>query len=199
MPRSTPQYHPKLTPLSRSDNPITEETLNIITPHLTFLFNSPPLIPRILHIAIFIGYVGFFLKLFKPSESNLLFDGSSLILYSIGVVVYLTNIVQGLRTVAANDWEALDRLANHGVESLGIKEDWSGVEGLETLAGKEDNLKVLAASNTILALMLVGVLVLQAGQWYAEKSEAKQLKEWKAKEEAAKLTGKDGKDGKKKQ
>jgi hypothetical protein len=28
---------------------------------------------------------------------------------------------------------------------------------------------VLSASNTILALVLVGVLVIQAGQWYAEK------------------------------
>lgn len=27
----------------------------------------------------------------------------------------------------------------------------------------------MAASNTILALVLIGVLVLQAGQWYAEK------------------------------
>lgn len=133
------------------------------------------------------------MKLFKPSESNLLFDGSSLVLYTIAVIVYLTNIIPGLRIVAADDWEALDRLANHGVETLGIKEDWSGVEGLETLAGKEDNLKVLAASNTILALMLVGVLVLQAGQWYAEKSEARQLKEWKEKEEAGKVGAKDGK------
>lgn len=37
--------------------------------------------------------------------------------------------------------------------------------------GREDSLKVLAASNTILALVFVGVLVLQAGQWYAEKKE----------------------------
>ena len=38
--------------------------------------------------------------------------------------------------------------------------------------GREDSLKVLSASNTILALVLVGVLVLQAGQWYAERKDA---------------------------
>lgn len=167
--------------------------MNLITSHLTFLYNSPPLITRILHIAIVIGYIGFMLKLFKPSESNLLFDGSSLILYTIGVVVYLTNIVRGLRLVAANDWESLELLTNQGVETLGIKEDWSGVNGIETLAGKEDNLKVLAASNTILALMLVGVLVLQAGQWYAERKEAQTIREWKEKEEKEKAEKKDGK------
>lgn len=37
--------------------------------------------------------------------------------------------------------------------------------------GREDSLKVMSASNTILALVLVGVLVLQAGQWYAERKE----------------------------
>lgn len=40
------------------------------------------------------------------------------------------------------------------------------------ILGREDTLKVLSASNTILALVLVGILVLQAGQWYAEKKDA---------------------------
>ena len=43
--------------------------------------------------------------------------------------------------------------------------------------GREDSLKVMAASNTILALVLVGVLVLQAGQWYAQKKEAAEMEE----------------------
>jgi ER membrane protein SH3 len=33
----------------------------------------------------------------------------------------------------------------------------------------------MAASNTILALVLVGVLVLQAGQWYAQNKEAEEI------------------------
>lgn len=43
------------------------------------------------------------------------------------------------------------------------------------VVGRVDSLKVLAASNTILALVLVGVLVLQAGQWYAERKEQDEL------------------------
>jgi cytochrome c-type biogenesis protein CcmH/NrfG len=56
----------------------------------------------------------------------------------------------------------------------------------DSVLGREDNLKVLAASNTILALVLVGVLVLQIGQWYAERVEERAMKEFKAKEEAEK-------------
>lgn len=52
----------------------------------------------------------------------------------------------------------------------------SGVEpGEEVPLGRDDSLKVLAASNTILALVLVGVLVLQAGQWYAERKEGQEM------------------------
>jgi len=136
--------------------------------HLRFIHASPPLISRILQIAISIGFIGFFIKLFKPSEANLLFDGSSLALYVIGVVVWITNIVKGLRIVTSG---------LYGVPQEG---------DTEVVIGREDTLRVLAASNTILALILVGVLVLQAGQWYAERKDQDEAEKFeKAQEEKA--------------
>jgi len=132
------------------------EYFDFLEAHLKFLHASPPIIPRILHIAISIGFMGFFIKLFKPSEANLLFDGASLVLYVIGVVVYITNIVKGLRIITVGDYEQLAEGAT------------------EVIIGREDSLRVLAASNTILALVLVGVLVLQAGQWYAERKDGEE-------------------------
>ncbi len=132
--------------------------------HLKFLHASPPIIPRILHIAITIGFFGFFIKLFKPSEANLLFDGASLVLYLVGVVVYITNIVRGLRIVTA-----------------GYPEPPEGSD--EIIIGREDSLKVLAASNTILALVLAGVLVLQAGQWYAERKDQEEAAKYQKEQE----------------
>ncbi|KAI1906052.1 Protein csh3 [Ophidiomyces ophidiicola] len=126
--------------------------------HLKFLHASPPLIPRILHIVIFLGLAGLIMKLYRPSESNMLFDGASLVLYMCGVIVYISNIVKGLRIVTAGDY---------GKSVTG--------EESEQILGREDSLKVLAASNTILALVLVGVLVLQAGQWYAERKEKEEV------------------------
>ncbi len=59
-----------------------------------------------------------------------------------------------------------------GELAVGVK----GVEaGQEVPLGRDDSLRVLAASNTILALVLVGVLVLQAGQWYAERKEGQEI------------------------
>lgn len=125
--------------------------------HLKFLHQSPPIIGRLLNIIVSVGFLGLFIKLFRPSEANFLFDGASLILYLIGVAVYIANIVKGLRTVSSGIWDTEE-----------LRKAREGNPG-EIILGREDSLKVLAASNTILALVLVGVLVLQAGQWYAEK------------------------------
>jgi len=152
--------------------------LDQLETHLKFIHASPPLITRVLHSAIAVGLSGFFIKLFKPSEANLLFDGASLVLYVIGIIVYITNIVKGLRIVSAGTYGdlLLDQNIQAGVDGAG-----KAIEG--AVVGREDSLKVLAASNTILALVLVGVLVLQAGQWYAERKEQDEVAKMDKEEE----------------
>jgi hypothetical protein len=89
----------------------------------------------------------------------MLFDGASLVLYMCGITVYIANIIKGLRLAAAG---------KYGEELAANPEEKSQI------LNREDSLKVLSASNTILALVLVGVLVLQAGQWYAERKDAQE-------------------------
>lgn len=118
----------------------------------------------------------------------MLFDGASLALYMCGITVYIANIVKGLRTVTFG--------AYGGGE---VPEGTSVVDEGEYI-GREDSLKVLAASNTILALVLCGVLILQAGQWYAQRKEAEELEEMdKARDEKKKLAKEGATHGKKKQ
>ncbi len=140
---------------------------------------------------IFLGLLGLITKLYKPSESNMLFDGGSLVLYMCGIVVYVANIVKGLRIVTQGTYGRglanldIDELDN--VDRAGYEEDTG-----ESVLGREDNLKVLSASNTILALVLVGVLILQAGQWYAERAderERKNIREEEKREESEEGTG----------
>lgn len=120
------------------------------------------------------------MKLYKPSESNMLFDGASLVLYMCGITVYIANIVKGLRLVSGGVYG--DELVKNG--------NGDDVEQGQIL-GREDSLKVLAASNTILALVLVGVLVLQAGQWYAERKEAQEVESF-ATSSSSKKSSKEG-------
>ncbi|KAL9098313.1 MAG: hypothetical protein Q9187_009681 [Circinaria calcarea] len=147
----------------------TASAFSAYSGHLSLLYASPPLIPRLLHIVVAIGLLGFFLKLYRPSESNLLFDGASLGLYVVGIIVYVTNIASGLKAVAEGEAAPLEELQARGTEAEGELVDVS----------TEDGLRVLAASNTILALVMVGVLVLQAGQWYAERKEGQEVERWR--------------------
>ncbi|KAI1112484.1 secretory component protein-like protein [Nemania sp. NC0429] len=154
-------------PLLWTSDPITPAYLDELETHLKFVHQSPPLISRMLSIMIVTGFLGFFTKLFKASESNMLFDGASLVLYVIGVGVYIANIVKGLRFVSAGIWHAPDFPGNLPPSAQSPQAAADG----RLILGREDSLKVMAASKTILALVLLGVLVLQAGQWYAERKD----------------------------
>lgn len=144
----------------------------LLETHLKFLHSSPPVISRILHIVIGTGLLGFLMKLYKPSEANMLFDGASLALYMCGITVYIANIVKGLRVVSAGTYGQAELVEGEAI--AGATGDVA--QGADYI-GREDSLKVLAASNTILALVLIGVLVLQAGQWYAQKKEDAEIEE----------------------
>ena len=132
---------------------------------------------------IAVGLAGLIAKLYKPSESNMLFDGGSLVLFMVAVVVYISNIVKGMRIVDIGVYGiGLPPVSDGEGKPIGGAGDFS--EGDGQVLGREDNLKVLSASNTIVALVLIGVLVLQAGQWYADRQDEKSKKKW-AKEDAA--------------
>lgn len=180
-------------PLLWDKNPIAEGYLDVYEAHLKFMHDAPPLISRILNISFVVALLGLLIKMWRPSEANFLFDGASLILYLIGFAVYTSNTIRGLRSVSEGIWKT---------------EEWQATrEGRfqgEVVLGRPDSLKVLAASNTILALILVGVLVLQAGQWYAERTDRKEAEaeEQPAEEKAGKPeteTKSSGKSNKKKQ
>ncbi|ATY58794.1 secretory component protein shr3, putative [Cordyceps militaris CM01] len=145
-------------PLLWSKEPLAADFLPQLEVHLKFMHAAPPLIHRMLNIMVFVAFAGLLIKLFRPSEANFLFDGASLILYVIGAATYMTNIVRGLRALTDGVWDQPEFAKTRRGESDG-----------EYILGKEDSLRVMSASNTILALVLIGVLVLQAGQWYAEK------------------------------
>jgi hypothetical protein len=110
----------------------------------------------------------------------MLFDGASLVLYMAGITVYLTNIVKGFRVVTAGIYGDMEK-AEPGEVSA---------EDMGDYISREDTLRVFAASNTILALVLVGVLVLQAGQWYAKRAEEKEIREFERLAEEKKGAGK---------
>ena len=92
-------------------------------------------------------------------------------MYMIGIIIYIANIVKGMRMVTDGTYGS--EIPHGGEQMIGLG---VVVEEAKPL-GREDSLKVLSASNTILALVLAGVLALQAGQWYAERKQGQELEQ----------------------
>lgn len=171
-----------------SAQPPPEAHLDLLEAHLKLLHNAPNLIVQLFHLILGMGLLGLIAKLYKPTESNMLFDGGSLVLYMVAVIVYIANTVKGLRIVEmgvyGRGYEALNQEQRDNVDAGGYDVD-SG----DSVLGRADNLKVLSASNTILALVLVGVIVLQVGQWYADRSDEKLRKEFEEEQKKEKEAG----------
>jgi len=100
----------------------------------------------------------------------MLFDGASLVLYMCGITVYIANIVKGLRVVTNGTYGQVELVEGEMIAAAGGAPGEPGY-----VIGREDSLRVLAASNTILALVLVGILTLQGGQWYAQHKEEAEI------------------------
>jgi hypothetical protein len=173
-------------PLLWSADPVPDEYYDILETHLRWLHQSPPLIGRVLNIITSVGFLGFALKLYRPAELNFLFDGASLILYSIGWAIYLRRIVPHLRVVSGAAAEEaglwLDEVLVSATAAAQAAVAAGGGNGQGeseldvAMLTRKGNVKMLSMSNTILALVLLGVLVLQVGQWYAEALELQDLR-----------------------
>lgn len=98
-----------------------------------------------------VGLAGFIFKLHKWDESAMFFDGSSLAVYVFAIMVYLSVIIPGLQTVA------------------------DPVKDVDTREDQLEALRMLSAGNIIIIGCLFLVLLLQGGQEYARRADAKAL------------------------
>ncbi|KAM5532894.1 hypothetical protein V8D89_013446 [Ganoderma adspersum] len=113
----------------------------------TTFYNSPPAIKALLHGIVILGLVGLIGKLHKWDESAVFFDGSSLAAYIFALAVYMTVGIPACRTVA------------------------DPVPNVDTKDDQIEALRVLSAGNTIIIVLLGGILALQAGQQWARRLE----------------------------
>ncbi|EGW35481.1 uncharacterized protein SPAPADRAFT_58715 [Spathaspora passalidarum NRRL Y-27907] len=134
-----------------------EGAIDVSIAHYQQWANSPMYIHYTLQAVAGLGLLGCFIKLYKPNEDAKYFEYGTLGLLMVGLIIYLTNLRTGINSCITGNWGEVD--AATGVN-------------------------VMAASQVMIVFALVGVLVLQAGLYYAEWYENK-LKEEFYKEEAA--------------
>ena len=139
---------------------VTGKAFETSLAHYNQWANAPQFVHHILHFVMGLGFIGSFIKLYKPQEESKFFEYGSLGLFMVGVVIYLTNLRIGINSAYSGDWGEVDAATG---------------------------LNVVAASQVMIVIALVGVLVLQGGlyyaEWYDEKVKVEFLKK-EAEEEA---------------
>lgn len=103
--------------------------------------NAPAYVHYILHSVFVIGVVGSLIKIYKPSDDSKYFEYGCLGLLVLSIVIYLTNLRTGINSCYYENWGEVP---------------------------KETGLNVIGASQFMIVVLLIGVLVLQGGLYYAE-------------------------------
>ncbi|KAK6204558.1 Shr3 amino acid permease chaperone [Scheffersomyces amazonensis] len=103
--------------------------------------NTPNHVHYIFHFVLGLGLLGCFIKLYKPQEDAKYFEYGTLGFLMIAIIIYLTNLRVGVNSAISGNWGEVDA---------------------------ETGLNVMAASQVMIVLVLLGVFVLQGGLYYAE-------------------------------
>ncbi|CAD6896075.1 unnamed protein product [Tilletia laevis] len=140
-------------------------------------FRAPTAIHALLHGMISLGLVGLLAKLHRWSEVAKYYDGGSLVLFVSALCMYLGVVLPNVRLLSdPGNAELLARSSvttqRRMVADAIAKE--AGLEPPETIDitspltpdERIQGLRVIAASNTIVMLLLAGVVLMQATEWY---------------------------------
>ncbi|KAK7679454.1 hypothetical protein QCA50_017508 [Cerrena zonata] len=144
--------------------PLTETAIRDGLEFYTTFFNSPPAIKALLHAVMGVGIIGLIGKIHKWDDSAMFFDGSSLAAWVFAIAVYLSVNIPSSRTIA------------------------TPVENVDTREDQIEALRLLSAGNIIMIVLLGGILVLQAGEEYVRRIEARELGAAEAQKEKSKTT-----------
>ncbi|KNC30285.1 hypothetical protein FF38_11045 [Lucilia cuprina] len=134
-------------------SPTPADMLEKALEHYRLKATQPAILHHVLHAVFLFGGLSAVVKLFKPSESNTLFDGGSLFLFFICVVFYITNMIPASYSLNSGDWADID---------------------------SETGVKYIGASQILMVFTIIGVLALQFGQWWASNEDARLLAEFQS-------------------
>ena len=143
------------------------------------LFNAPLAVTALLHGMMGLGIIGLVAKLHRWNEMAKYFDGGSLALFMGAVCMYLGVAVPNLRLIS--DPTNMRLLLSSSIQTQRQSQleafekgesTFKPSDGPMTQDEKVAAIRIVSASNTICAVLLFGVLVLQISEWYLERQEA---------------------------
>ncbi|KAH7910656.1 Shr3 amino acid permease chaperone [Hygrophoropsis aurantiaca] len=129
-------------------SPVTDEHLWTAAQYYSILTKGPVQILYALFTVIVLGGTTIFWSLRDGEAGNLMFDGGSIVLYGTTVIMYLYSVIPSLA------------------------DKFTSIPAHQTQDAFPRSLRIptldLASKHLICSVALTGVLILQAGRWWAE-------------------------------
>lgn len=157
--------------LFNSGSPSDQDFDLVLNHYQTLHATSPYLLYGLAFITL-LGVIGHLIRTYKPNPDLQYFEYGSLIMYVLGICVFITNIKTGIECSITHAWGEVD---------------------------EHQGLAVLGSSNIILLCVFSGVIFLQAGLWWSTLDYEKRMAEFMEKEKEEQLKRMLSKDTKKKQ
>ncbi|EKD04447.1 hypothetical protein A1Q2_01223 [Trichosporon asahii var. asahii CBS 8904] len=145
--------------------PVTREAIDNAYAFYEMWYEAPGAVKALFHAVLALPLLTLLFKLHKWNESAKFFDGSAIALQLAVVVLYLSVHIQSLRTFLPDAKSTWTLLPQPPPLTEPITED-----------DKIEAVRVLAAGNALVGILLIGVLGMQIGQEYAGNMEALEQK-----------------------
>ncbi|TXT04850.1 hypothetical protein VHUM_03933 [Vanrija humicola] len=146
--------------------PLTDEAISNAYKFYEMWYEAPGAVKALFHVAMGLPLLVLLLKLHKWTESALFFDGTSVALQLATIVLYLSVHIQSLRTFLPD--------SNKGSNSWNFLPQAPPPDEPITDDEKVEAVRVLAAANALVGILLIGVIGMQVGQEYAGNVEQRE-------------------------
>ncbi|KAK4700168.1 hypothetical protein P7C70_g6083, partial [Phenoliferia sp. Uapishka_3] len=186
-----------------SKGPISPEIIGFVESYYLTWWDGAMAVKMFLHVVLLIDYVAVVSKFARYTDTTFFFSGGSLLLLILNTSLYITVTVPYIRLLARDPLNArgipfdgsdmftrIQSMVTKGnTGPLGDSARASALaeatKAAMTFPERLEHVSVLCAANTINIALLVGVVLLQIGEWYTEETLVKPIEEESRKYEAA--------------
>lgn len=131
------------------------------------VYDAPLSVKALIHAVMGLGLVGIVTKIVRWQENDKYFGSASLALYFGSILMYISISIPNMRVLARPDDMPIVHRAVFDADAFRKVEDYE----FKPLSLRETTsvVQVLGATNVIITALLSGVLLMQAGEWYASR------------------------------
>ncbi|GAA5876076.1 hypothetical protein JCM16303_007013 [Sporobolomyces ruberrimus] len=167
--------------------PISKATIEAIEAYYLTWWNGPMAVKMFLHVMMLVLFLSIVAKFARYTDTAYYFSGGSILMLILTASLYIVITIPSIRTIASDPLnksalvlpgeDFFTRFQNlfvrntNGTLAERARETAKKVSELGPMSWEERviHVQVMCAGNTIASALLIGVILLQASEWYLEE------------------------------